>query len=95
VTEAEQAPHGGQATRDATDAWQTVVWNDPVNLMSYVTRVFMEYFHFARPRAESLMRQVHERGSAVVAEGGREKMEIDVQAMHRYGLNATLRRVDA
>ncbi len=93
MTEAEHAPEGGQATRDALDAWQTVVWNDPVNLMSYVTRVFQEYFGFPLPEAERRMRQVHEDGQSVVSEGGREKMEIDVQAMHRYGLNATMRRV--
>ncbi|MCR2809441.1 MULTISPECIES: ATP-dependent Clp protease adapter ClpS [unclassified Microbacterium] len=72
--------------------WQTVVWNDPVNLMSYVTHVFREYFGFDRPHAERLMLAVHHDGHAVVAEGAREQMELHVQAMHDYGLWATLRQ---
>ena len=71
--------------------WQTVVWNDPVNLMSYVTYVFREYFGFDRAHAERLMLAVHHEGHAVVAEGAREQMELHVQAMHDYGLWATLR----
>jgi len=72
--------------------WQTVVWNDPVNLMSYVTHVFREYFGFSKARAERLMLAVHHEGHAVVAEGPREQMELHVQAMHDYGLWATVRR---
>ena len=72
--------------------WQTVVWNDPVNLMSYVTHVFREYFGFDRPHAEQLMLAVHHDGHAVVAEGAREQMELHAQAMHDYGLWATIRQ---
>lgn len=72
--------------------WQTVVWDDPVNLMSYVSYVFRTHFGFDRERAESLMMQVHDRGSAVVAEGAREAMELHVEAMHGYGLWATVRQ---
>ncbi|CAN7300515.1 ATP-dependent Clp protease adapter ClpS [Microbacterium sp. LjRoot45] len=72
--------------------WQTVVWNDPVNLMSYVARVFREYFGYSADRAEQLMLAVHHRGHAVVAEGAREQMELHVQAMHDYGLWATVRK---
>ncbi len=71
--------------------WQTVVWNDPVNLMSYVTHVFREYFGFSRERAHELMLAVHHEGHAVVAEGAREQMELHAQAMHDYGLWATVR----
>ena len=71
--------------------WQTVVWNDPVNLMSYVVHVFREYFGFPRERAEHLMLQVHNEGRAVVAEGAREQMELHASAMHDYGLWATVR----
>ncbi|MFC8190936.1 ATP-dependent Clp protease adapter ClpS [Cellulomonas sp. NPDC057328] len=74
------------------DAWVTIVWNDPVNLMSYVTYVFQTYFRFPREKAERLMRQVHQEGRAVVSTGNREAMEVDVQAMHGYGLWATLQR---
>ncbi|MCB1273516.1 MAG: ATP-dependent Clp protease adapter ClpS [Leucobacter sp.] len=75
--------------------WQTVVWDDPVNLMSYVTYVFQQHFGFDRARAEELMMQVHELGSAVVAEGSREAMELHVEAMHGYGLWATVRQEGA
>lgn len=74
------------------DAWVTIVWNDPVNLMSYVTHVFESYFGWARTKAERKMREVHEKGRSVVSTGGREKMEVDVQAMHGYGLWATMQR---
>lgn len=74
------------------DAWITLVWNDPVNLMSYVSYVFQSYFGYDRAKAERLMRQVHEEGRAVVSTGNREAMEVDVQAMHGYGLWATLQR---
>jgi ATP-dependent Clp protease adaptor protein ClpS len=74
--------------------WITLVWNDPVNLMSYVTFVFMEYFHYDRATAERLMLDVHEKGRAVVSNGTREEMERDVAAMHGYGLWATLQKDD-
>jgi ATP-dependent Clp protease adaptor protein ClpS len=72
--------------------WVTIVWNDPVNLMSYVTYVFQTYFGYSREKAERLMRQVHHEGSSVVSTGPKEKMESDVQAMHSFGLWATLQR---
>ena len=75
--------------------WQTVVWDDPVNLMSYVAYVFRRHFGFDEQRAEELMLQVHHSGSAVVAEGSREAMEIHVEAMHGYGLWATVRQSGA
>ncbi|WP_370503825.1 ATP-dependent Clp protease adapter ClpS [Cellulomonas sp. ICMP 17802] len=74
------------------DPWVTIVWNDPVNLMSYVTYVFESYFGHPRQKAERLMRQVHEQGRAVVSTGSLEAMEVDVQAMHEFGLWATLQR---
>jgi ATP-dependent Clp protease adaptor protein ClpS len=74
--------------------WITLVWDDPVNLMSYVTFVFVEYFHYSKGKAQKLMMQVHTEGKAVVATGSREEMERDVQAMHSYGLWATLQRSD-
>ena len=74
--------------------WITLVWNDPVNLMSYVTYVFMEYFRYPREKAETLMLDVHQKGRAVVSSGTREEMERDVTAMHSYGLWATLQKDD-
>ena len=70
--------------------WVTIVWNDPVNLMSYVTYVFQTYFGYQKKKAEKLMMEVHEDGRSVVSSGTREEMERDVQAMHEYGLWATL-----
>ncbi|MEP6843592.1 MAG: ATP-dependent Clp protease adapter ClpS [Pseudolysinimonas sp.] len=72
--------------------WHTVVWNDPVNLMSYVTHVFCSYFGFSKPEAERLMLQVHHDGRSVVASGPREEMERHAEAMHEYGLWATVDR---
>ena len=70
--------------------WVTIVWNDPVNLMTYVSYVFRSYFGFAREKADELMMQVHENGRAVVASGAREEMERHVEAMHDFGLWATV-----
>lgn len=74
------------------EPWQVVVWNDPVNLMSYVTRVFRTYFGYSADRATALMLAVHHEGHAVVATGPRETMEVHAQAMHDYGLWATVRK---
>ncbi|MDR5701948.1 ATP-dependent Clp protease adapter ClpS [Agromyces aerolatus] len=74
--------------------WRTIVWDDPVNLMTYVTYVFQSYFGFPRAEAERLMLLVHHEGRAVVASGNREAMERHVQAMHGYGLQASVARVD-
>lgn len=90
-TQGELEVEGGVATR-LDDVWVTIVWNDPVNLMSYVTHVFQSYFGFPLEVAAKRMREVHENGRSVVASGPREKMEVDVQAMHSYGLWATLQR---
>ena len=72
--------------------WVTIVWNDPVNLMSYVTYVFEHVFGYPRPKAEKLMLDVHHKGKAVVAVGTREAMEHNVEVLHGYGLWATVRQ---
>ena len=72
--------------------WVTIVWNDPVNLMSYVTYVFQQVFGYSRKKAERLMMDVHHKGKAVVAAGAREEMERDVEILHGYGLWATVRQ---
>ncbi|WP_102192042.1 ATP-dependent Clp protease adapter ClpS [Microbacterium aurantiacum] len=85
-----------QETTDLSAAplepWQVVVWNDPVNLMSYVVRVFRTYFGYSMERATALMLAVHNDGHAIVATGPRETMEVHAQAMHDYGLWATVRK---
>lgn len=84
------------STRTVLDSpWVTLVWNDPVNLMSYVAWVFRSYFGFSRAEAELRMLQVHNDGRAAVATGSREEMERHVEAMHDFGLWATLTRADA
>lgn len=89
--ESHRDTHEG-VTAEQARPWQTVVWDDPVNLMSYVTYVFQQHFGYDRAHAEKLMLQVHTEGSAVVAEGGREAMEMHVEAMHGFGLWATVRQ---
>src|SRR5271169_5691327 len=70
--------------------WVTIVWNDPVNLMSYVTYVFQRVFGYAKPKAEKLMLDVHHKGKAVVSSGTREAMERNAETLHGYGLWATV-----
>ncbi|MFJ4174299.1 ATP-dependent Clp protease adapter ClpS [Microbacterium sp. NPDC089696] len=77
------------------EPWEVVVWNDPVNLMSYVVRVFRTYFGYTSEHATRLMLAVHHDGHAIVATGPRETMEVHAQAMHDYGLWATVRKVGA
>jgi ATP-dependent Clp protease adaptor protein ClpS len=82
--------HVGETLADPDRPWITIVWNDPINLMSYVTHVFMTVFGYPKPKAEKLMLDVHHRGRAVVSTGPRERMELDVHTLHGYGLWATL-----
>lgn len=74
--------------------WVCVVWDDPVNLMSYVTHVFCTYFGYPKEKSHKLMMEVHTRGKSVVAAGSREEMERDVNAMHAYGLWASLEKAE-
>ena len=74
--------------------WITIVWDDPVNLMTYVTYVLMELFGFTQGKAHELMMMVHTQGRATVSTGSREEMELDVARLHEYGLWATLQRGD-
>jgi ATP-dependent Clp protease adaptor protein ClpS len=72
--------------------WIVIVWNDPVNLMTYVTYVFQKLFGFPREKAERLMYQVHHEGKAVVSSGSHEKAESDVARLHAHGLWATMKQ---
>ncbi|MCZ4100357.1 ATP-dependent Clp protease adapter ClpS [Streptomyces sp. SID13666] len=88
-------PESTEATFEVPDPdvpWVTLVHNDPVNLMSYVTYVFQAYFGYSKDKAVKLMKDVHHKGRAAVSSGTREEMERDVQAMHGYGLWATLQQ---
>jgi ATP-dependent Clp protease adaptor protein ClpS len=78
---------------EATDSpWVSIVWDDPVNLMSYVTYVFQKLFGYSEPHATKLMLQVHNEGKAVVSAGSRESMEVDVSKLHAAGLWASMQQ---
>lgn len=83
------SPVGGEVTEE-DKPWQTIVWNDPVNLMSYVTYVFQKLFGYSREKATKLMLDVHHKGKAVVSSGSKEKVEGDVARLHAAGLWATM-----
>ena len=72
--------------------WVTIVWDDPVNLMTYVTYVFQKLFGYSEPHATKLMLAVHNEGKAVVSAGSRESMEVDVTKLHAAGLWATMQQ---
>jgi ATP-dependent Clp protease adaptor protein ClpS len=72
--------------------WVVIVWNDPINLMSYVTLVFQKLFGYSRSKATRLMLQVHNEGKAAVSSGTREKAELDVSRLHAHGLWATMQQ---
>ena len=72
--------------------WLVIVWNDPINLMSYVTYVFQKLFGYSHAKAEKLMLDVHHKGRAVVNSGPRERAELDVARLHEHGLWATLEK---
>jgi ATP-dependent Clp protease adaptor protein ClpS len=74
--------------------WIVLVWNDPINLMSYVTFVFQKVFGYSLEKATELMLDVHHKGRAVVSSGPREKAEIDVFKLHEHGLWATMQQDD-
>jgi len=83
-----------QAIFSGDTPWVTIVWDDPVNLQTYVVYVFMELVGYSKARATELMLQVHNEGKATVSSGSREEMEHDVARLHEYGLWATLQRGD-
>ena len=72
--------------------WIVIVWNDPINLMSYVVYVFQKLFGYSKEKATTLMLDVHHKGRAVVSNGSREKAELDVFRLHEHGLWATLQQ---
>ena len=82
-------PESGEFT-EPDRPWVVLVWNDPINLMSYVTWVFQKLFGYTREKATRLMLDVHHKGKAVVSSGPREKAELDVFRLHEHGLWATM-----
>ncbi len=84
-----EEPEVGETVRAETP-WVVIVWNDPVNLMSYVTFVFQKLFGYSRAKAHRLMMDVHTKGRAAVSSGPRERAELDVARLHQHGLWATM-----
>jgi ATP-dependent Clp protease adaptor protein ClpS len=70
--------------------WLVIVWNDPINLMSFVTFVLQKLFGYSKEKATKLMMDVHVKGRAVVSSGTRERAELDVYRLHEHGLWATM-----
>jgi ATP-dependent Clp protease adaptor protein ClpS len=92
-----EAPTGvGDPTSDEVNEpdipWVVIVWNDPINLMTYVTWVLQKLFGYPRAKAEKLMMDVHTKGRAVVSNGSRDEAERDVARLHAYGLWATMQK---
>jgi ATP-dependent Clp protease adaptor protein ClpS len=97
VIRSSTAPAELDLPTDETDVrpdrpWIVIVWNDPINLMSYVVFVFQKLFGYSKAKATSLMLDVHHKGRAVVSNGPREKAELDVFRLHEHGLWATLQQ---
>lgn len=97
VAETIEAPVRQDRPRDEDDVtpdfpWIVIVWNDPINLMSYVTWVLQKLFGYPKSKAEKLMMDVHLRGKAVVSNGSKEKAEFDVARLHAHGLWATMQQ---
>jgi ATP-dependent Clp protease adaptor protein ClpS len=82
------------ASTDVEKPWVVIVWNDPINLMSYVTFVLQKLFGYSKEKATQLMLDVHHKGRAVVSNGTRERAELDVYRLHEHGLWATMQRDD-
>ena len=82
----------GEEDSAADVPWVVIVWNDPVNLMSYVVYVLQKLFGYSREKATKLMLDVHNKGKAAVSHGSREKAELDVSRLHGHGLWATMQR---
>jgi ATP-dependent Clp protease adaptor protein ClpS len=94
-TEVETAPVEDLGTdlaaSTATDhPWLVIVWNDPINLMSFVTFVLQKLFGYSKEKATALMLDIHHKGRAVVSSGTRERAELDVYRLHEHGLWATM-----
>jgi ATP-dependent Clp protease adaptor protein ClpS len=91
-SEAEVEEPGIDTTLEPDAPWVVIVWNDPINLMSYVTFVLQKLFGYSLEKAQKLMLEVHENGRSVVSSGTKEKAELDVFRLHEHGLWATMQQ---
>jgi len=89
-----QSDTGTDESTSLDRPWIVLVWNDPINLMSYVTFVLQKVFGYSLEKANAMMLDVHHKGRAVVSNGTREKAEIDVFRLHEHGLWATMQQDD-
>jgi ATP-dependent Clp protease adaptor protein ClpS len=86
-----ERPEGGRDL-ELDVPWVVIVWNDPINLMSYVVYVFQKLFGYSREKATTLMLDVHQKGRAAVSHGSKERCEADVARLHAHGLWATMQK---
>jgi ATP-dependent Clp protease adaptor protein ClpS len=70
--------------------WHVIVFNDPVNLMSFVTLVFQRVFGYPKEQAEDLMLRIHRNGKSIVWTGVRERAEHYVQQLQTHQLWARM-----
>jgi len=82
--------HETESTVEDQRPWQVIVWDDPVNTITYVIYVFRQIFGYSKRKATKLTMQVHNEGRAAVNDGPREKMEVDCYQLHSFGLWATI-----
>jgi ATP-dependent Clp protease adaptor protein ClpS len=92
VGEPEVDEPGTDEVVDEERPWVVIVWNDPINLMDYVTYVLQKLFGYSLEKAQRLMLDVHHKGRAVVSQGTRDKAELDVYRLHEHGLWATMQQ---
>jgi ATP-dependent Clp protease adaptor protein ClpS len=91
VEEAEVAEKSDiEESKNTERLWLVIVWNDPINLMSFVTFVLQKLFGYSKEKATKLMLDVHYKGRAVVSSGSRDRAELDVYRLHEHGLWATM-----
>lgn len=72
--------------------WNVVVHDDPVNLMGYVTWVFMKVFSYPKSKAEVLMMEVHQAGKSIVWTGQQELAELYTHQLQAFQLRTTMEK---
>jgi ATP-dependent Clp protease adaptor protein ClpS len=77
---------------DLAPGYLVICWNDPINLMDYVTHVFRKVFGWPKPKAEEHMLQVHHQGKSILTRESMERAEHYVHQLQGYGLQATMER---
>lgn len=74
------------------NGYVVICWDDPVNLMDYVTHVFQVVFGWPKSKAEHHMLQVHHQGKSLLARESLERAEHYVHQLQQYRLHATMEK---